>query len=260
MSRRRYRGSVIGTYVKPTTTTASGVYDLDTAIINSGLARWPAAVAGSYRTPLRAIFGFGINSTPTSLAVTNLISTAGVVAADVTLGVGYQARGYAAAAGYGLDKAVFQGGSPTGNGGYNNVNLVSNTGTMSADEATLPPTPNYKTQHGGATFGFDKAIFTFGFYNPSGTGIYRKNCMIYSDAGVWSNDYSTTVAGYHSQGRATGYGNDLVVAISGSTYSTSSGGGNNITAVSEALDVRPCTDCSSGEVEVVGAGEVLGAS
>lgn len=224
MSRRRYRGSVIGRYVKPTSTTASGVYDLDTEIINTGLARWPSAPAGLYQTPLRAIFGFGINSTPTALAVTNLVSTTGVVAADVTLGAGYQARGYAAAAGYGLDKAVFHGGAPTGNGGYNNVNLVNNTGTMSADEVTLPPSPNYKTQAGGATFGLNKAIFTFGYYNPSGTGQSQKNCMIYSDTGVWSNDYNTTVAGFHSQGRATGYGNDLAVAISDTTRSAATGG------------------------------------
>ena len=75
----------------------------------------------------RAIFGYGDSGTNSSL--TNLVSNAGVVSADVT-GVG-TARAYLAAAGYGTDKAIFGYGYAGGN--VSMTNLVSNTGVVGAD-------------------------------------------------------------------------------------------------------------------------------
>ena len=75
----------------------------------------------------KAIFGYG--NTGSVASMTNLVSNTGVVSADTT-GVG-TARGYLAAAGYGIDKAIFGYGS---NGlSVSMTNLVSNTGVVSTD-------------------------------------------------------------------------------------------------------------------------------
>ena len=61
--------------------------------------------------------------------MTNLVSNTGVVATDTT-GVG-TARDTLAAAGYGVDTAIF--GYGTGASNYSLTNLVSNTGVVATD-------------------------------------------------------------------------------------------------------------------------------
>ena len=74
----------------------------------------------------KAIFGYGRNIVGSYFNVTNLVSDTGVVATDTT-GVG-TARNSLAAAGYGVDKAIFGYGS-----GQSITNLVSNTGVVATD-------------------------------------------------------------------------------------------------------------------------------
>ena len=70
----------------------------------------------------KAIFGYGTNGI-TNVSMTNLVSSTGVVANDVT-GVG-TARQALAAAGYGTDKAIFGYGFTNADTAV--TNLVSNT-------------------------------------------------------------------------------------------------------------------------------------
>ena len=88
-----------------------------------GVAR-TVAVAG-----IRAIFGYG--STGSMVALTNRVSSTGVVSSD-TAGIG-TARSQLAAAGYGTDKAIFGYGTISGTGSTSITNLVSNTGVVSGD-------------------------------------------------------------------------------------------------------------------------------
>ena len=74
----------------------------------------------------KAIFGYGSGVT----AITNLVSSSGVVAAD-TAGVG-TARANIAAAGYGSDKALF-GYGYNGSTVVSMTNLVSNSGVVATD-------------------------------------------------------------------------------------------------------------------------------
>jgi len=76
----------------------------------------------------KAIFGYGY--TNTNVSMTNLVSNTGVVSSDTT-GVGTGRNG-SAAAGYGIDKAIFG----YGNAGaplYSLTNKVSNTGVVASD-------------------------------------------------------------------------------------------------------------------------------
>ena len=94
-----------------------------------GTARNQLAAAG-YGTG-KAIFGYGLLGSPTyaNLSMTNLVSNTGVVASDTT-GVG-TARAGLAAAGYGVDTAIFGYG-----GGYLSItNLVNNAGVVATDTA-----------------------------------------------------------------------------------------------------------------------------
>jgi len=90
-------------------------------------------VAPAPPTGNKAIFGYGSNGS--NVSMTNLVSNAGIVAADTT-GVG-TARRYLAAAGYGTDKAIFGYGTIAGNLGdtYSLTNLVSNTGVVATNTA-----------------------------------------------------------------------------------------------------------------------------
>ena len=85
------------------------------------------AVKGPAPLGIRAIFGYGNSGTVT--AITNLVSSSGVVSADTT-GVG-QVRFDLAAAPYGTDKGIFgYGYTPS----YSSItNLVSNAGVVATD-------------------------------------------------------------------------------------------------------------------------------
>ena len=78
----------------------------------------------------KAIFGYGYGTSNT--AITNLVSNTGVVATD-TVGVG-TARLNLAAAGYGIDTAIFgYGASVASTTRVSTTNLVSNTGVVATD-------------------------------------------------------------------------------------------------------------------------------
>lgn len=84
----------------------------------------------------QAIFAFGntvIGTTTSPTAVSNLVSTAGVIASN-TAGVG-TARNNVAACGYGFDKGIFGFGFSTALTGV--TNLVSNAGVVATDTAAV---------------------------------------------------------------------------------------------------------------------------
>lgn len=214
MSRRRYRGSVIGTYVKPTSSTASGVYDLDTAIINTGLARWPAATAGSYRIPSLLFFAQGQkyngSNAYSAYTIMSYYSATGTLVSETNpAGVSY--RSYPGAAGYGIDKAVIQAGRyQGGSNSVNNVNLVTNTGTMGADITNSGTSP--VDGPGAATYGFKNAIFMWGIQAAGATAYYTRSVWTFSDTEVWTSGGTTTY--YHTYSTCTGYGTDTALAYS----------------------------------------------
>jgi hypothetical protein len=115
----------------------------------------------------RAIFGYGTTTGGVaSVSMTNIVSTTGVVANDVT-GVG-TARQYLAAAGYGGDKAIFGYGTTngTGSGVTTITNTVSNTGVVGTNVTNASTASRYGLAAAG--YGGDKAIFGFGRVPPAG--------------------------------------------------------------------------------------------
>ena len=148
-----------------------------------GVSRTVAPPSGN-----KVIFGYGFASG--SQSMTNLVSNAGVVAANVT-GVG-TARYALASAGYGTDKALF---------GYGNAgsmtNKVSNAGVVSADTTGVGTARSYLAAAG---YGTDKAIFGFGFIS-SGNAMTNK----VSNAGVVSAD-TTGVGTARNNLAASSYG------------------------------------------------------
>ena len=107
----------------------TGVVASDTTGVGT-IRQFPAAAG--YGTD-KAIFGYGDGSGPSylKLSMTNLVSNTGVVATDTT-GVG-TARASLAAAGYGVDTAIFGYGTTGTNTAI--TNKVSNTGVVATDTA-----------------------------------------------------------------------------------------------------------------------------
>ena len=156
---------------------------------------------------IRAIFGYGNPGTAT--AITNLVSTTGIVATDTT-GVG-TARYGLAAAGYGTDKAIFGYGyaSPSAR---SITNLVSNTGVVASDTTGVGTARNGLAAAG---YGTDKAIFGYGVtYSPGFTPYSITNLV--SNTGVVAND-TTGVGTARGTLAATGYGTDKAIFGYGTT-------------------------------------------
>lgn len=210
----RFRGSILGNYTEPTTTQASGIYDLDAYSTFAGLNAWPAAVAGQYQTPTQAIFGPG-----TGVNVSNLVSSAGVIATD-TGGLPTIRTQYAAA-GYNLDKAVFAAGLNASGTSVGTVNYITNTGGVGADVTNATAAAGYWT---GATYGLDKAVFSFYSVWITGAGTRRATVATLSNTGVWASAASTY---YHDNGTAVGYGVGTAIVAAGAYYLGSSGGSSN---------------------------------
>ena len=107
----------------------------------------------------KAIFTFGNPS------ITNLVSSTGVIAADVTQ-VGTSKSG-AAAGTYGGDKAVVYGGAPNDGGALvGETNLISNSGVVGSTVA-IASGVTARADVNGSTYGFDKVIVVGG-YGASG--------------------------------------------------------------------------------------------
>jgi len=107
----------------------------------------------------RAIFAFGntvIGTTGTPTSVSNLVSTAGVIASNAT-GVG-TARNNVAACSYGFDKGIFGFGFSTANTGV--TNLVSNAGVVATDTAAVGTARRSPAATG---YGINLGVFFGGF-------------------------------------------------------------------------------------------------
>ena len=160
----------------------------------------------------KAIFGYGSTSGDNSVSMSNLVSSSGVVASDVT-GVG-TARNSLAAATYGGDRALFgYGGNDDGK--VSITNLVNNLGVI-ADDTTGVGTA--RSILAAATYGEDKAIFGYG--TSSG---FESLTNLVSNSGVVSADV-TGVGTARQQLAASEYGGDK--AIFGYGYAGGSGSNN----------------------------------
>jgi len=151
-------------------TDTAGVPGVTTRYLNTG-----ARYGGD-----KAIFGYGRSTAAPKTVLQskkNLVSNTGVVAAD-TPGVG-TARGSAAGAGYGTDKAIFGfGGTPAQT---NITNLVSNTGVVATD---TPGVGTVRSALAAAGYGGDKAIFAYGA-SPAG---FQAMSNLVSNTGVVATD------------------------------------------------------------------------
>ena len=150
----------------------------------------------------KAIFGFGI-ITPVT-AITNLVSSSGVVATD-TAGVGTARQGVGAAS-YGGDKAIFAFGNT---GSYVSLsNLVNNSGVVATDVTGVGTVRAYLS---AANYGGDKSIFGYG-----NTGSPTAITNLVSNAGVVATD-TAGVGTARKQLAAASYGEDKVIFGFGDT-------------------------------------------
>jgi len=157
----------------------------------------------------RAIFAFGNNaSSPVNMS--NLVSSSGVVGADVT-GVG-TARQYAAAVTFGGDKAIFGYGTTGSN--VSLTNKVSNEGVVASDVSGVGQARNALA---ASTYGLDKGIFGYGESSDSpGTRVGTTNLV--SNTGVVGSDVSG-VGTSRTLLAAAGYGLDKGIFAYGWTGS-----------------------------------------
>jgi len=163
----------------------------------------------------KGIFGFGANGPAgTFFSATNLVSSSGVVASDVT-GVG-STRTNLAAAGY-ADKGIFGFGelqTPSGAGVTAITNLVSNSGVVATDTAGVG-TVRYQTA--ATSYGTDKAIFGYGHAGGTTaiTNLVSNSGVVATDTtGVGTARTHIAAVGYGSTGQAMfGYGNTLGPAV-----------------------------------------------
>jgi hypothetical protein len=181
------------------------------------------------------IFGFGSHGGN----ITNLVSTTGVVSADVTV-VG-TARSDGAATEYGGDKGIF---SSTSSTQY--TNLVSNTGVVASDVAGVG---TQRANLAGCEYGGDKGIFGFG------TGLTNVSNKI-SNAGVVASDTTGVGTARYGPG-ATEYGGDK--GIFGYGYQGGTPAYTNVTnLVSNAgvvsSDQAAATGTSRGSLAACGYG------
>ena len=152
---------------------SAGVVATDTSGVGTARSQLAAATYGSTG---QAIFGYG---SPTGLdgsqvSTTNLVSSSGVVAADVS-GVG-TARRFLAAASYGGDKAIFGYGFTSGATDVSMTNLVNSSGVVASDVTGVG------TARGGlaaASYGGDKALFSFGA--PAVTNLVSSSGVVATD-------------------------------------------------------------------------------
>jgi hypothetical protein len=137
-------------------------------VSNTGVVATDVTGVGTKRTGLaaagyggdKAIFAYGNDGTNynSGVSMKNLVSNAGVVAADVA-GVGTRRKGLAAV-GYGLDKALFAYGAQSQNYVAMQLsNLVTNTGVVGTDNSIAGRGREYLA---GTGYGGDKGIFGYG--------------------------------------------------------------------------------------------------
>jgi len=166
------------------------------------------ALSASYLIPTsnnttKAIFGYGYNGS--WLSMTNLVSNTGVVATDTT-GVG-TVRNALAAAGYGVDKAIFGYGNASGTA-TSVINLISNVGVVANDTTGIGTA---RSQLAAAVYGYDKAIFGYG-YTAANVSIVN----LVSNIGIVANDTLGVGTARYALA-ATRYGTDKAIFGYGTT-------------------------------------------
>jgi len=169
-----------------------------------------AGVTGRYRPGAcgyggdKGIIGFGKPGAGSVVDVTNLVSDAGVVAADTT-GVGV-ARSAPSACEYGEGKGIFGFGA-TDDSSDNRTsitNLVSNTGVVASDTTGVG---QIRWGSSACEFGEDKGIFAYG-NGPDVSPTYTGVINLVSNTGVVASD-TTGVGTVHGVGSAAcEYGED----------------------------------------------------
>ena len=167
----------------------------------------PGSVASAFTQ--KALFGYGINVNNIVVSLTNQVSNTGVVATDTT-GIG-TTRWRLAAAGYGLDKAIFGFGA-TALAAVSITNLVSNTGVVATD------TTGVGTERwglGAASYGLDKVIFGYGDVLSTA---YVSMTNLVSNTGVVATDTTGVGTARHALA-AVSYGSDKAIFGYGTTSS-----------------------------------------
>ncbi len=157
----------------------------------------------------KAFFAYG--STTVDLSISNLVSSQGVVASDVT--VAGTARTASAAGGYGTDKAIIGYGYQLIAPNYPDVsitNKVSNLGVIAADTTGVGTA---RESPACTTYGVDKAIFGYGAYGlvtvtyVSLTNLVSNQGVVATDTtGVGSARYALGAASYGTDKAVFGYG------------------------------------------------------
>jgi len=170
----------------------------------------------------QGIFGFGSgNFSPSFMSsITNIVSSAGVVASDVS-GVGNVRRSLQSAT-FGGDKGIFGFGLSYAGSTTTDLsqNIVSNTGVLASSTFA---TGNPRDSGAGAGYGNDKGLYAFG--NIFGSG--RVNtCNLISNTGVVASDTAGAGTAREALAAAT-YGYDK--AIFGFGFATSPSGRTAVT-------------------------------
>ena len=160
-----------------------------------------------YPPTQKAIMAFGNAGGGTGrVSLSNLVSSSGVVAADVT-GVG-TARDGPAAESYGFDKAIFAYGY-NGSSEVSMSNLVSNSGVVATD-TTGVGTVRWLLAASG--YGGDKAIFGYGLASSATnlSNLVSSSGVVATDtAGVGTARRSIAACGYGGDKGIFGYGTGL---------------------------------------------------
>ena len=162
----------------------------------------------------KGIFGFGNGAGYANTGVTNIVSSSGVVASDVSA-VG-TARSGLAASSYGGDKAIFAYGHTTTSGNQTSSlkNLVSNSGVVASDVTGVGSARRYLA---AASYGGDKAIFAYG--TTAGNGVaYVSLKNLVNNSGVVAADVTGVGTARANLGAAE-YGVGLAIFAYGYTGS-----------------------------------------
>lgn len=171
----------------------------------------------SYIQTQQACIAYGQtgSSYPSVTNISNIMSNTGVVSANIT-GVG-TARLAAAASTYGGDKGLFAYGA-FGNSYASYVqavNLVSNTGVVSAD---TPAAGTARYNHTGSSYSSDKAFYAYGSTNafaPSTVVTYYNVTNLVSNTGVIASD--VPAAGNKNGPASLSYGKGKAIIAYGNT-------------------------------------------
>ena len=204
----------------------SGVIGTDV----SGVGNPNSGIAATRYGGDKAIFGFGsiTDGVGTKVSTTNLVSNSGVVASNTT-GVG-TARSFTAAAGYGIDKALFGYGQTSPS--LSMTNLVSNTGVVSSDTTGVGTARHYLA---AASYGTDKALFGYGLETSnrlSMTNLVSNSGVVATDTtGVGTARYYLEAAGYGFGQAIFGFGNSGSLTNISNLVNSSGVVGNDVTGV-----------------------------